>query len=285
MRHFLKYSLPAVFVVLFLTACEKEYEGIEQIDERKIQEYIKANNLNLTKDPSGIYYQIMDSGTGQLAKNSEKVFFNYTARSVNGTEYFPKDPYSVYSDFLGYVRPEGWRLALSLLPKGGKIRVVFPSSLGFGRNGSSPVKGNEILDSELELYNVKTQAEMDEFLIQKYMQQNSLQLTKHSSGVYYQILAPGTGTEIVDINSTITMAYTGKLLNGKIFDSAAIDKPLTSSLTNLIRGWQEVVPLITKGGKIRILIPSALGYGSAPNASIPGNSVLDFSIELTNVVN
>ena len=286
MRFFLKYTLAASLLMLVFTSCEKQYEDIQQVDERKIQEYIKANNLNLTKDASGIYYQIIDSGTRVLAKNSEKIFFNYTARSVDGTEYFKQDPYTVYNDFLGYVRPDGWRLALSLLPRGGKIKVVFPSSLGFGRNGAAPFKGNEVLVSELELLNVSTQPELEEALISKFMEINSLPLIKHSSGVYYQIITPGTGTAITNPDATITMAYTGKLLNGKTFATATADKPYKEMLSKLIIGWKEVVPLIKKGGKVRIVIPSVSGYGaSTDNPNIPPNSVLDFTIDLIEVTN
>lgn len=285
MKTFSKYALTAGLMLSVFAGCKKEYESIEQIDERKIQNYISANNLSLTKDPSGIYYQILTPGTGEIPQNTEKVFFSYSAKGTGGKQYFTAEPYTVYGSYLGYVQPEGWHLALSLLKRGGKIRVIFPSTLGFGRNGTAVVDGNEVLDSELELFNVKNQAEMDDVLINKFKTANNLQLQKHSSGIYYQIITPGTGTEAIDLNSTITMAYTGRLLNGKVFDSATTASPLTSTLSSLIRGWQEGVPLIKKGGKIRLLIPSALAYGEGSNPGIPANSVLDFDIELTDVKN
>jgi FKBP-type peptidyl-prolyl cis-trans isomerase FkpA len=286
MRSFLKYTTTALLLTLVFAACDKEYESIEQVDERKIQAYISAQKLNLTKDPSGIYYQVLNQGTGETPKNSEVVYFTYTAKSVDGKEYYTAASYAVSSNFLGYVRPEGWRLALSHINKGGKIRVVFPSSLGFGRNGAGVFEGNVVLDSELELINVTTQAEMDDVMINRFMVDKSLTgFTKLPGGVYYKVITPGTGTEEVKLTSSITVAYTGRLLNGTIFDSATAAKPYTSNLGNLIQGWKDALPLIRKGGKIRLLIPSAAGYGSQGSGSIAPNSVLDFDIELTEVKN
>ena len=286
MRSFLKYTLTSLFLVTILAGCEKEYESIEEVDERKIQNYITAQKLNLTKDDSGIYYQVLSPGTGDVPKNSEQVFFGYTAKSIEGKEYFGSESYSVNSGFLGYVRPEAWRLALYKINRGGKVRVVFPSTLGFGRNGSGIFEGNEVLDSELELFDVRTQPEMDDLLINRFIAANSLSgFSKLPKGVYYKIITPGTGIEEIELTSTITMAYTGRLLKGTIFDSATTAKPYTSKLENLIEGWKEAVPLIKKGGKLRILIPSGLAYGPQGSTNIPANSVLDFDIEVTDVKN
>jgi len=286
MRSFLKYTLSSLFLVTILAGCEKEYESIEEVDERKIKEYITAQKLNLTKDASGIYYQVLSPGTGETPKNSEQVFFGYTAKSVDGREYFTSDSYSFNTGFLGYVRPEGWRLALYKINRGGKVRVILPSTLGFGRNGSGIIEGNEVLDSELEMFDVRTQAEMDDVIINRFLAANSLTgFSKLPKGVYYKIITPGTGIEEIELTSTITMAYTGRLLKGTIFDSATTAKPYTSKLENLIEGWKEAVPLITKGGKIRVLIPSGLAYGPQGSTNIPANSVLDFDIEITDVKN
>jgi len=283
MRSFLKYVFSALLLVSVLAGCDKEYESIEEVDERKIQSYITAQNLTLVKDSSGFYYQILSPGTGEAPKNSEIVYYTYTAKSVDGKEYFTANSYASGSGFLGYVRPEGWRLALNKINKGGKIRVVFPSSLGFGRNPTNGFDGNEVLDSELELFN--SQPELDDVLINRFMTGNALSgFNKTSGGVYYKVIAPGTGTEPVKLTDSITAAYTGRLLKGSTFDSATTAAPLKTRLELLIKGWQEAVPFIKKGGKIRILIPSAFGYGNdTSKPTIPPNSVLDFDVELIDV--
>lgn len=286
MRSYLKYTLYSLLVLSVLAGCDKDYESIEQVDERRIESYIAAQNLSLTKDSSGIYYDVLNAGTGQPPKNSEIVFFTYTAKSVDGKVYFTSDSYSNNSSYLGYVNPEGWRLALSKINKGGKVRVVFPSTLGFGRNGSGIFEGNEVLDSELELFDVKTQPELEDALINRFMVDKSLTgFTKLPSGVYYKIITPGSGIDEVKLTSSITVAYTGRLLSGTIFDSASKEKAFTDKLDNLILAWKETLPLIKKGGKIRILVPSLSAYGPTGAGSIAPNSILDFDIELTDVKN
>lgn len=296
MRSFLKYTLASFLLISVLAGCDKEYESIEQVDERRIQSYIAAQKLSLVKDSSGFYYQILNQGIGSAPKNSEVVFFTFTAKSVDGKEYFTTKSYATntntslfYSrnpNFLGYIWPESWRLALSKVNKGGKIRIVYPSALGFGRNGAGVFEGNEVLDSELELFDVNTQAEFDDALISRFIAANALAgFIKLPSGVYYKVITPGTGTEEVNVTSNITVAYTGRFLAGTIFDSATTSKPYTSKLELLIEGWKEAVPLLKKGGKIRILIPSASGYGSLGSGGIAPNSILDFDIELTDIKN
>ena len=56
-------------------------------------------------------------------------------------------------------------------------------------------------------------------------------------------------------------------------------------LKNLIIGWQKGIPLIQKGGSIRLYIPPSMGYGSKSSSSIPANSTLIFDIDLVGVVN
>ena len=286
MRSYLKYTLTSLLLISVLAGCDKEYESIEQVDERKIESYIAAQSLSLTEDSSGIYYQVLNAGTGQPPKNSEIVFFSYTAKSVDGKEYFTSDSYSNNSSYLGYVIPEGWRLALNKINKGGKVRVVFPSTLGFGRNGSGIFEGNEVLDSELELFDVKTQPQLEDVLINRFMVDKSLTgFTKLPSGVYYKIITPGSGIDEVKLTSSITVAYTGRFLSGSIFDSATKEKAYTDKLDNLVLAWEETIPLMKKGGKIRILVPSASAYGSTGSGNIGPNSILDFDIELIDVKN
>ncbi len=282
-----KFTIFCLLVLALFAGCDKEYASIDEVDEEKIQNYIRAENLNLIKDSSGIYYQVISAGSGAKPKNSEIVFYTYTAKSIDGKEYFTSNSYISSSNYLGYVRPEGWRLALNKINKGGTIRVVMPSTLGFGRNGNMVFDGNAVLDSELELFDVNTQAAVDDILINRFITKKALTgFSKLPGGVYYNIVTPGSGTDSVTLTSTVTVAYEGRLLNGTVFDRATVAKPFTSSLQTLIEGWKDAVPLLRKGGKIRLLIPSEKGYGSQGSGiAIPPNSVLDFDIELTEVKN
>lgn len=110
---------------------------------------------------------------------------------------------------------------------------------------------------------------------------NGLTVTEHSSGLQYQIISAGAGATPT-LSSTVSVRYTGKLMNGTIFDSAT-GTPVTFPLSQVIPGWQLAVPLIQEGGLIRILVPSSLAYGCTGAGTIPGNSVLYFEIQLVDV--
>lgn len=127
--------------------------------------------------------------------------------------------------------------------------------------------------------------ETEEPKIIAYAARDSMHITKHSSGIYYEIIDPGGGA-VPTRESMVTVGYTGKFLNGRTFDQNTGYK---KKLTELIEGWQIGIPLIKKGGRIKLIIPSAYGYGCNPkkdpygNVLIPGNSVLYFDVNLIDI--
>lgn len=126
---------------------------------------------------------------------------------------------------------------------------------------------------------VAEQLEKDIELIENYLADSNLTAKPTGSGLYYIIEEGGTG-DIPDVFSKVTISYTGKLLNGEVFEEGEVDG---SPLYTYIEGWQEGIQLFKDGGKGTLFIPSKLGYGAYPSGSIPANSVLIFDINLTDV--
>lgn len=126
-----------------------------------------------------------------------------------------------------------------------------------------------------------SQEESDKQIIEKYISDNKLNAKSTSSGLYYVIDTEGSGAQ-PNVNSTVTVVYRGTLTNGTEFDKSS-STGASFVLSNTIKGWQEGIPLFKKGGKGKLLIPSALGYGSQSVGKIPSNSVLIFDIELLDV--
>ncbi len=118
--------------------------------------------------------------------------------------------------------------------------------------------------------------------IQAYASANGISATAHPSGLYYEIIEMGTGTK-ANSNSRISITYTGRYMNGKIFDEQLTPNVKLWSLNGLIEGWIIGVPLINKGGHIKLIVPSSLAYGCDQYYDIPGNSVLFFDIRLVDV--
>lgn len=104
-----------------------------------------------------------------------------------------------------------------------------------------------------------------------------------ASGLQYKITRQGKGKRPT-ANAIVTVHYTGKLTNGKIFDrSMDRGKPVELPLDQVIPGWTEGLQLLNEGSKATLYIPSKLGYGAQELAMIPANSILIFDVELIQV--
>jgi FKBP-type peptidyl-prolyl cis-trans isomerase FkpA len=109
---------------------------------------------------------------------------------------------------------------------------------------------------------------------------NSITATKHTSGMYYQILAPG-GSAKPTYNSRVYVKYKGTLLDGTVFDQQTNPGNTGFVLSSLIQAWQLGIPMLGRGGSMKMTVPSSLGYGcKGSGASIPPNTPLYFEIEL-----
>lgn len=114
-----------------------------------------------------------------------------------------------------------------------------------------------------------------------YCTANNITYTEHASGILYEVMSPGLTTQPT-IANTVSVVYTGKLLNGNQFDASA--NPERLALSGVIKGWQIGIPLIKKGGRIKMVIPSSLAYGCTGQGSIAPNSPLYFEVTLTDVL-
>lgn len=104
------------------------------------------------------------------------------------------------------------------------------------------------------------------------------------SGLQYEILRSGNGKRPT-ANSTVKVHYTGKLLNGKVFDSSVErGEPMEFPVGAVIPGWTEGLQLMDEGSKYMLYIPSNLGYGENPVGDIPPGSTLIFEVELIQIV-
>lgn len=120
-------------------------------------------------------------------------------------------------------------------------------------------------------------------LVKDYLTSNNVYAAlKDSSGFYYEVIEDGEG-DSPNLCSQIELSYTGKLTSGTVFEQKSTAFTLGSSIEGLRKG----IPLIKKGGHIKLYIPPALAYGAreikddAGKVVIPANSILIFDIALT----
>ena len=104
------------------------------------------------------------------------------------------------------------------------------------------------------------------------------------SGIQYEVLTAAEGDKPA-ATDTVKVHYKGTFLNGETFDSSYDrGEPAVFPLNRVIKGWTEGVQLMSVGSKFKFTIPSDLAYGPNGNPPrIPGNSVLEFEIELLEI--
>ena len=107
-----------------------------------------------------------------------------------------------------------------------------------------------------------------------------------ASGLKYQVLKQGTGTVSPKATDSVTVTYTGTLLDGTVFDSTSQHggQPISFPLNQVIHGWTEGLQLMHVGDKFKFVIPPDLAYGAnPPTPAIPPNSTLVFEVELVGI--
>lgn len=105
------------------------------------------------------------------------------------------------------------------------------------------------------------------------------------SGMQYLVIKEGNGA-MPTITDTVTVHYTGTLINGEIFDSS-VDRgePAKFTVGGVIKGWTDALQLMKAGSRWKLFIPAEMAYGnySPPGSNIPPGSVLIFDVELLEV--
>lgn len=298
------------------TACRKGQEAdpdIKTYDEQQIQAYIAANGLtdfvkdtNLA-DSSGMYYKIINKGTGVPLEYSDRVSLVFTLKSFDG-KYVSTDTIKnhIYN-YLGHLAttqsvpsttsanlPLGLQQAIKniLQYRDGSMRLLIPSRLAYGKAGTGTgsitnvntrIAGNQSL--EYYVHVIDNQDTYDDLVIRNYMTANSLTgYTKTASGLYYKILTPAKTGTYIDLQTTVSATDVGMLLNGTEIDAAA-KTTATSFLMSTIFVQGIIEGLTTFGGdglSISLIMPSRLGYGvgGTTTGAIPSNAPLRFDYQV-----
>jgi FKBP-type peptidyl-prolyl cis-trans isomerase FkpA len=124
-----------------------------------------------------------------------------------------------------------------------------------------------------------------EDIIQQYLASNpNIVFDKKASGLYYHEIQAGQGKHAVT-HDTAFVKYTGKFLDGTVFDSNVGSSDTLVFPVNerfLIRGFDEGITYMNEGGKASFLMPSELAYGNS-GYSMPGYTPVLFDVELLKI--
>lgn len=142
---------------------------------------------------------------------------------------------------------------------------------------------------EAELAAEAPEAKQNEAAGKEYIQKLKAadpEIKTSDSGLSYKIIEAGEPVEIKD-NSMVKVNYTGKLIDGTVFDQSPEGQPATFSPRGVVPGFGEGLKMLGKGGKAILYIPADLAYGTkgVPQAGIGPNATLVFEIEVLDVNN
>ena len=122
--------------------------------------------------------------------------------------------------------------------------------------------------------------------IANYIKKHNINVKPTESGLYFKDIVEGKGDYPVDGN-TVTIEYIHYDLDGNVLQSSYEDEtPFTYTVGTgaVIKGWEEAVKLMRKGGKAWMLLPSSIGYGDYQRTKeVKPYSPLVFELELTEV--
>lgn len=145
----------------FKEKAEKSKKQAET-DEKLIKDYLTKNKITATKHPSGLYYQILQKGTGDTARAGQKVTVNYTGQTIEGKVFDSNvDPkfqhVQPFSFTLGQGQViSGWDVGVGMLKKGAKAKLFIPSQMAYGERSPSPdIPKNGILIFDVEVSNIE----------------------------------------------------------------------------------------------------------------------------------
>jgi len=265
----LAVSLLLLSLVL-IQSCGKDLGG-EAPDEITIEDYLASRSITPEYTASGLGYIINSAGGMQRANGESTVKADVTVMTTDDVLRIDTQGDALFNLF--DIVP-GFREGMQLVGPGGSITLYVPFEMGWGPNGSNiiPEATDVIIDISM------TDILID---IETYVSENNITIDETTpSGVLVLIEEEGDGT-FPNVASSVNIKYSGYFSNGDVFDSS--EAGLQISLGSVIRGWQEGIPLFSKGGKGKLFIPYESAYGTSGNGSIPGRTDIIFDIELLDV--
>ena len=274
-----KLGMLGILAALLLNACKKDNSEELMAQEMKLlEQYLLDNNITQQPTASGLYYIPIVEGTGDAPVEGTYIEIQYVGELVDGTifttSYQEKaETHGITdTDFLygparlqvGYIGVEGLNEGIQLMKVGGKAKFIIPSSLGMGANGTGKVTPYSTLIYTIELLEAFEDPEaFEQKRIWAYLKAGEFkQVDSTDSGLYYIRQSAGVGEFFMDGNE-VKVFYTGKFLDGRVFDSNVGGEVLTFTLPGayMIEGWNEGIKLMRNGEKGTLIIPYHLGYG------------------------
>lgn len=268
----------------------------------------KSGMTSFKTTPSGLQYKIIDDEPGDTAKIGDYLKIQIITR-VHDTSIFDTHKPGLGPLWKQLVKPQGQRYDLmegfALLSKGDSAEFLIPSDSVMNNFNRPPfVEKGDMIHIYVKVLDIKNeqgyqsdlakekqgQLDKDEQIIKSYLDSTHLSGTPVEGGVYVVTQKEGSGPLPQD-GQEVTVMYTGKTLDGKVFDSNEDTafhhtQPLSFVLGQhrMIPGMEAGVKALKKGAQATLIIPSGEAYG--PHGRMPAikpNAVLLFDVKVTDI--
>jgi len=290
---------------------EVERKRMEESRQEKVklQNYLNENKIFVDATSTGLFFISQKEGSGPRPDTGDMCQLYISVKELGSDEIlysnFGERPLDV--EYGKGFDTEGFREGLGMLRTGGKAMLLVPSWIGVGTSGREVVDPFTTLVYEVELLAIRSLEEVkkdraaykkqqetekealrisEPSRIANYIEKNNITIEPLESGLYFKELVPGTGDHPVDGN-TVTIEYIHYDLDGTVLQSSYEDKtPFTFMLGTgaVIKGWEEAVKLMRKGGKAWMLLPSKIGYGDYQRIkAVKPYTPIVFELEVTDV--
>lgn len=147
----MKYFIPLFILSIIFASCNKEKKQAKK-DEDIIKKYISSNHLNATSTGSGLYYIMDVAGTGAQPVSSSQVRVAYKGYFTDGNVFDASDSAGITFGLSQVIK--GWTEGIPYFKEGGKGKLLIPSKLGYGPDGTNGIPGNSVLVFDIHLIDV-----------------------------------------------------------------------------------------------------------------------------------
>jgi FKBP-type peptidyl-prolyl cis-trans isomerase len=254
-------------------------------DIDSINAYLNREGITgYTMTDYGMFYKVESEGEGPVAVTGQLIKMEYDGYLSDNTKFEAREDGGNIQFNAGRGQLiRAFDEAALMFKAGTHVKLWVPAKLAYGHDGRiNQVASDQWVWFDVHFDDPGVLMREQQKEIEAYLRSRNIQATKDSAGFYYVITQPGSGP-YPPPSSRVTVHYTGKLMNGKVFDTSRNPPgdPRTFALNQVISGWTLGIQKFNAGAKGTLYIPSALGYGEAgAGANIPPNSILIFDIEM-----
>ena len=273
-----------------------EDDVISQQNETQIQQYISNKKLVATKAANGVYYSIANPNpTGIVMSLGDTVKVHYVISrlddvKIDSSSMLKNQPFTFFNN------GGSSNVFLKMLPfmkDGEKATFILPSSLISNTQGFPNLPANSPVRFDITFFKIYSEeVTIDNYVVAKKLNvKEKISVESSATGFinYIRYIQIKEGATDLIAGKIAKIKYTGRLLNGFVFDSNmnrtdslnyTVGAAPTATVNSYVQGFRKSIDKMRLGEKATFIFPSGLGFSGRPQSNIPAYTSLIFDIEI-----